>query len=135
MEAIVYKEKPSMSKFDPQFWEIGINPEIIDSFSQEDALWYETKEQQEQRYIKEDKKRKILPLIMEIIENDLTDMQKKCIIMHFLYDRTHDEVAQALGISRRVVSQHIFGIFRHGKRVGGGIEKIKKICQKKCITI
>jgi len=81
------------------------------------------------------KKGEILPVIMEIIENDLTDMQKNCIIMHFLYDRTHEEVAQALGISRRVVSQHISGIFRHGKRVGGGIEKIKKICQQKCITI
>jgi len=124
-----------MSSFDPRFWEIGVEPDVIDRFTENDAIWYETEEEQEQRYTKEDEKSKILPLIMEIIENDLTDMQKNCIIMHFLYDRTHEEVAQALGISRRVVSQHIFGIFRQGKRVGGGIEKIKKICQQKCITI
>ena len=124
-----------MSSFDPRFWEIGVEPDVIDRFTENDAIWYETEEEQEQRYTKEDEKSKISPLIMEIIENDLTDMQKNCIIMHFLYDRTHEEVAQALGISRRVVSQHIFGIFRQGKRVGGGIEKIKKICQQKCITI
>lgn len=124
-----------MSKFDPQFWEIGINPEAMDRFSQENAIWYETEEEQEQRYKKEDEKSKILPVIMEIIENDLTEMQKICIKMYFLHERTHEEVAQELGISRRVVSQHIFGIYRHGKRVGGGIEKIKKICQKRCISI
>jgi len=124
-----------MPKFDPHFWEIGVEPDVIDRFTENDAIWYETEEEQKQRYTKEDKKGEILPVIMEIIENDLTDMQKNCIIMHFLYDRTHEEVAQALGISRRVVSQHISGIFRHGKRVGGGIEKIKKICQQKCITI
>ena len=124
-----------MSKFDPQFWEIGVEPEIIESFSEKDALWHETEEEQEQRYNKEYKKSHILPVIMDIIENDLTDMQKVCIKMHFLHERTREEVAQTLGISRRVVTQHIYGIFRQGKRVGGGIEKIKKICQKRCITI
>jgi len=123
------------SKFDPNFWEICVESEIMNQFPEEKAMRYETSEEQEERYKKEDKKKQILPIILDIIENDLTDMQKLCIKMHFIHERSRDEVAQALGISRRVVTQHIFGIYRQGKRVGGGIEKIKKICQKRCITI
>jgi len=124
-----------MSKFDPQFWEIGVDSELLDRFSEQDAIWYETEEEQEERYRKEDKKLQLMPAIMEIIENELTDMQKTCIMLHFLHEKTRDEVANTLGISRRVVTQHIYGIRRQGKRVGGGIEKIKKICQKRCISI
>jgi len=124
-----------MSKFDPQFWEIGIEPELLDSFPEEKAIWHETEDEREQRYQKEDIKQQVLPVIIDIIENDLTDMQKNCIKMHFLHEKSRDEVADILGISRRVVTQHIYGIRRQGKRVGGGIEKIKKICQKRHITI
>jgi hypothetical protein len=40
-----------------------------------------------------------------------------------------------LGISRRVVAQHIYGIRRDGKRVGGGIKKIKRICEERGISL
>ena len=124
-----------MSKFDPQFWEIGVDSELLDRFSEQDAMWYETEEEREQRYQKEDKKLQIMPVIMEIIESELTDMQKTCIMLHFIHEKTRDEVASTLGISRRVVTQHIYGILRQGKRVGGGIAKIKKIFNQKSITI
>jgi DNA-directed RNA polymerase specialized sigma subunit len=124
-----------MSKFDPQFWEIGVEPDLLDRFSEQDAIWYETEDEREQRYQKEDRKFQILPVIMEIIENELTDMQKTCIKMHFINEKTREEVANSLGISRRVVTQHIYGIRRQGKRVGGGIEKIKKLCRQRCISI
>ena len=124
-----------MSKFDPQFWEIGVDSELLDRFTEQDAMWYETEEEREQRYQKEDKKLQIMPVIMEIIESELTDMQKTCIMLHFIHEKTRDEVANTLGISRRVVTQHIYGILRQGKRVGGGIEKIKKICNQKSISI
>jgi DNA-directed RNA polymerase specialized sigma24 family protein len=129
------RRKFSMSKFDPQFWEIGVEPDLLDRFSEQDAIWYETEDEREQRYQKEDKKFQILPVIMEIIENELTDMQKTCIKMHFIHEKTREEVANTLGISRRVVTQHIYGIRRQGKRVGGGIEKIKKLCRQRCISI
>ena len=61
-----------MPKFDPQFWEIMFLPEEMNDFSEEDAIWHETAEEREHRYQKEDKKRRITPLIMEIIENELT---------------------------------------------------------------
>ena len=124
-----------MSKFDPQFWEIMFAPDKLDKFSQESAIWCETEEERELRYQREDRDLKLTPLIMEIIEKDLTEMQRNCIKLHLLYERTREETAFALGISRRVVTQHIYGIRRRGKRVGGGIKKIKKVCQKRGISL
>ena len=124
-----------MSKFDTRFWEIVFAPDKLDKFSEEHAIWCETEEERELRYKREDTGRKITPLIMEIIEKDLTRMQRDCIKLHFLCQRTREDVACTLGISRRVVTQHIYGIHRHGKRVGGGIKKIRKICQKRGISL
>jgi DNA-directed RNA polymerase specialized sigma subunit len=123
-----------VSNFDPRFWEIIFAPDKLDKFSEENAIWRETEEERDLRYAKEDRNRKLNPLIMEIIERDLTEMQRNCIKLHFLCQRTREEVAYTLGISRRVVTQHIYGIRRHGKRVGGGIKKIRKICQKRGIS-
>ena len=33
------------------------------------------------------------------------------------------------------LSQHIYGISRRGKRIGGGIKKIRKICEKRGISL
>ena len=124
-----------MSRFDSRFWEIADAPDKLDRTPERDAIWYETEAERELRYQKEDRKRSIIPLIMEIIENDLTEMQRNCILLHLLRKRTREEVAYELGISRRVVSQHIYGIRRSGKRVGGGIKKIRKICKKRGISL
>ena len=84
-ESAMRKEKISVSKFDPRFWEIVFAPEKLNRFSEEHAIWRETEEEREFRYKREDKSCKITPLIMEIIENDLTDMQRNCIKLHFLW--------------------------------------------------
>ena len=124
-----------MSRFDPRFWEVVFAPDKLDKFSHEDAIWRETEEERQIRYKKEDKKSEVFPLIMEVIENDLTKMQRNCIKLHFLCRRTQEEIAYKLGISRRVVTQHIYGIRRNGKHVGGGIKKIRKICQRRGISL
>jgi DNA-directed RNA polymerase specialized sigma subunit len=131
----MWKERFSVSKLDPRFWEIVFAPDQMDKFSEQEAIWRETDEERQLRYEKEDRKHKVTPLIMEIIENDLTEMQRNCIKMHFLCQRTREEIAYTLGISRRVVTQHIYGIIRQGRRVGGGIKKIRKICEKRGISI
>ena len=51
----VYKERISVSKFDPRFWEVAVAPERLDKFSQEGAIWYETEAERRLRYEKEDK--------------------------------------------------------------------------------
>ena len=124
-----------MPRSDPRFWEIMFLLDQLDEFSEADAIWHETEEEREFRYEKEDSRRRIIPLIMDIMENDLTEMQRNCIELHFLRKRTRAEVAQALGISDRVVTQHIYGIRRRGKQIGGGIQKIRKLCEKRGISL
>ena len=124
-----------MPKSDPRFWETILLPDQLSEFSEADAIWSETEAERELRYEKEDSKRMIIPLIMDIIENDLTEMQRNCIELYFLRKRTQMEVAQTLGISQRVVTQHIYGIRRRGKRVGGGIKKIRKLCEERGISL
>ena len=131
----MWKERISVSKLDPRFWEIVFAPDQLDKFSEEDAIWCETEEERELRYEKEDKEREITPLIMEIVENDLTEMQRNCIKLHFLCKRTREEVAHTLGISRRVVTQHIHGISRRGRRIGGGVKKIRRMCKERGILL
>jgi predicted transcriptional regulator len=48
--------------------------------------------------------------------------------MHFGQGMTHDEIARTLGISQQVVSKHIFGVLREGRRVGGAIAKLRRLC-------
>jgi len=40
----------------------------------------------------------------------LTQKQCEVVILYFIYQKTQQEVAEVLGISHRVVSQHLFGI-------------------------
>ena len=73
--------------------------------------------------------------VREIIEQDLTPTQRRCVRLYFFEQKTQEEIAAILGISRRVVSQHLFGIRRAGKQIGGAINKIRKVCGKRGILL
>ena len=51
--------------------------------------------------------------------------------MYFQDKKTQVQIAEALGISQPVVSQHLTGKKRRGKKVGGALLKIKKNIHKK----
>ncbi len=124
-----------MPNFNPDFWEVPMEPDELDKFCNEDAHWYETDEVREYRYKKEIRRRNIFKSILGIIEKELTPTQCKCIRLYFFQQKTQQEISDILGISRRVVSQHIYGIRRNGKRIGGGINKIRKVCRKQGISM
>lgn len=124
-----------MPKYNAAFWELPMEPEELDKFCVEDMLWHETPAEKQHRYDKEEKLEAILPVLLEIIDNELTPIQRECIKLYFFHKKTQQEVAAILGISRRVVSQHIYGIQRNGKKVGGAINKIRKMCKKRGIDL
>ena len=68
---------------------------------------------------------------MELIGQALTEKQRQALVLYYLHQKTQEEVGQILGISRRVVSQHLFGSCRKGKQVGGAINKIRKLCHQR----
>lgn len=118
-----------MSKFNPDFWEVPVPPEYFDQLTTEDYLWYRAPadESTEARRVK---RQKVLKQIRQIIATELTRRQTQCVQLYFYEGKTQEEIGAILGISHRVVSQHLFGVTRNGKQVGGAINKIRKTCRK-----
>jgi RNA polymerase sigma factor (sigma-70 family) len=124
-----------MPNFFQQFREILLDNNELDKFPYECLFSYQSPEETQKQLQRESERKQILHFVLDVIESELTQMQRDCIKLYFLQEKTQTEVAEILGISRRVVSQHIYGICRDGKRVGGAIKKIRKVCKKRGICI
>ena len=118
-----------MSKFNPDFWEIPVPPEYFEQLTTEDALGYRPPAD-EYTAARRVKRQKVLEQIRQIIATELTRRQTECVQLYFYEGKTQEEIGSILGISHRVVSQHLFGVTRNGKQVGGAINKIRKRCRK-----
>ena len=121
-----------MPEFNPDFWEIPVPPEYFDQLTTEDYLWYRAPDDG-YTIARHLKRQAVLEQIHRIIANDLTHRQAECVQLYFYNGKTQEEIGYILGISRRVVSQHLFGITRNGKQIGGAINKIRKMCRKQGI--
>jgi len=64
-----------------------------------------------------------------IIESGLTSRQREVVQLYFFEGRTEAEIAQQLGIAQQVVSRHLFGALRSGRRVGGAMAKLRKLAE------
>ncbi|MCG9126012.1 sigma-70 family RNA polymerase sigma factor [Candidatus Poribacteria bacterium] len=118
-----------MSNFNPDFWEIPVPPEYFEQLTTEDHLWHQVSSD-EIKGTRNRKRKKVLQLLHQIITKELTPRQNDCVQLYFFEGKTQDEIGDQLGISRRVVSQHLFGVTRDGRKVGGAINKIRKVCRK-----
>ena len=118
-----------MPRFNPDFWEIPVPPEFFDQFTTEDYLWYRAPDD-EYMERRRAKRQAVLEQVRQIIAKELTKRQTECVHLYFYKGKTQEEIGDILGISRRVVSQHLFGVTRDGKQVGGAINKIRKVCRK-----
>ena len=121
--------------YNPDFWEIQVDPAGLEKYPNEAGVWFETDEDQETRYRWEDQVQDLTPRVLEVITGALTDKQREAVVLYFLHRKTQQEIAQILGVSRRVLSQHLFGISRNGKHVGGAVKKLRKRCTEQGIQI
>ena len=64
-----------------------------------------------------------------IIESGLTPRQREIVQAYFFEGRTEAEIAQQLGIAQQVVSRHLFGVLRAGRRVGGAMAKLRRLAE------
>ncbi len=119
--------------FNPDFWEVRLDPEDLERFSNEASIWFNQTE--EERPARPAPLETLLNPVMDIIHNGLTDKQRQVLLLYYMHQKTQEEVAEIMGISRRVVSQHLFGICRDGKRVGGAITKIRKLCTRQGLAL
>ncbi len=124
-----------MPRFNPDFWEILVPSTYFHQLCNEDQIQYESPEHRELQLERRAKKETVLAQIRDIIDEELTAIQRNCVMLYFFEGQTQERIASTLGISRRVVSQHLFGVKRKGKCVGGAINKIRKVCTKRGIWL
>lgn len=121
--------------YNPDFWEICLDPRDLDQYANESGIWYESPEERQERLLRDACREQVLQSIMTIIGEALTERQRQVLILYYLHQKTQEEVARIMGISRRVVSQHLFGIYRNGRRIDGAIKKIRKLCRQRGIVL
>ncbi len=124
-----------MAYFNPDFWEISFDFDKLTEFDSSRSLWYETKAERESRWMREDWQEQFMPRLMDIIESELTPKQRQAVILYFFGQKTQEEIGQIMGIPHQVVSQHIYGIRRNGKKIGGAMARIRKACKEEGIHL
>jgi RNA polymerase sigma factor (sigma-70 family) len=124
-----------VSVFNPDFWEVFVERTRLESFANEDALWHEyNMTHPEERARRARRTRDTLRLVNELIRSELTSRQRESVRLYYFSHLTEQQIAERLGIPQQVVSQHLHGIMRNGRRTGGAIPKLRKICKERGIT-
>ena len=114
------------------FVEISIDPVLLNNFSNEDGISayfnsYSTTEEFQE--LKND----LVKEVMNIIENHLTMKQREVMIMTYLEGKTQNEISIELGRHQTAIHKTLKGNIdygNNGKRYGGALKKIKKLCIK-----
>lgn len=122
-----------MSHYNPDFWEISVDPETLETMLIAPDFLEQLLLTPEDEQAAQDKaciKQEALEQIRVLIRTRLTPKQQQIVELYFYQDKTQQEIAQAMGLSQQVVSKHLFGVLRNGRRVGGAMAKLRKSAEK-----
>ena len=113
-------------RFNPDFWEVRVDQLILDQFPAEQNPHHETEEDARARSRRREWIARLMPLVLDIMEEVLTPRQREIVHLYFFKQMTEYDISKRLGISVPSVSQHLFGKSRGGKTIGGAIPKLRK---------
>jgi RNA polymerase sigma factor (sigma-70 family) len=122
-----------MTRYNPDFWEVSVDPEILESVLIAPDMIEQLLAAPEDEHAAQERERikgQALGLIRELIRTRLTPDQQRVIDLYFNQGKTQGEIAEELHISQQVVSKHLFGVLRAGRRVGGALRKLRKLCEQ-----
>ena len=120
--------------FNPDFWEVQVDHSDLEEISEERGIWFESLDDRLSRYDLEERHTELSHFVNHNLLGTLTRKQREAFLLYFKHGKTQQEISAILGMSRRVVSQHLFGICRNGKHVGGAIKKIRSLCHGRGVT-
>jgi len=114
------------------FVEISIDPVLLNNFANEDGMGayfnsYSTSEEFQKL------KLELYKEVLYIIDNQLTDRQKQVMYMTYLEGKTQNEISIMLGRHQTAIHKTLKGNIDYGndgKRYGGALKKIRKLCNK-----
>lgn len=112
------------------FIEISIDPSLLNNFSNEEGMsayldTYSTTEEFQNL------RNELLQEVMDIIENCLTSKQKEVMKMTYLEGKTQNEISIELKRHQTAIHKTLRGNIdygNNGKRYGGALKKIRKLC-------
>lgn len=112
-----------MPRRDHTFWEIPVDPDVLARFPSERA-------QGPRDEAKDRLRSDAVAQLLALIETRLTDRQREIVQAYFFRGLSEADIALELGIAQQVVSKHLYGALRTGRRVGGAIAKLRKLAEE-----
>jgi len=110
------------------FWELPVDPASLeglpDNTSSRDAPRSEAGERS---------RRGAVAVLGELVRTGLTANQRRLVELYFFEGRTQQEIAKELHVSQQAISRQLFGVLRKGRRVGGAIQRLRKLCAERGI--
>ena len=71
----------------------------------------------------------VYALLRQLVATGLTARQRRIVEMYFFEGWTQEAIADHLGIAQQVVGRQLFGSVRNGRRVGGAIARLRRLCE------
>jgi RNA polymerase sigma factor (sigma-70 family) len=110
----------ALPKHDPRFWEVPLDPQVLESLSEEPPS---VPDQESERKARQ--RADAVEQLRILIATRLTERQRQVVCMYFFQGLTQQEIASSLEIAQQVVSKHLFGVIRKGRRIGGAMAKLR----------
>jgi RNA polymerase sigma factor (sigma-70 family) len=109
---------------DRNFWELPFDPGDLDDLAGALSQTEDAAPDSEASRAR----RQVLLGLRELVASSLTDKQRALVELYFYEGLTQQEVAARLGISQQVVSRQLFGVVRKGRKIGGAIQRLRRLC-------
>jgi DNA-directed RNA polymerase specialized sigma subunit len=111
-----------MPGYDPRFWELPFDPAAMAGIPAPGTTDDDVRSVEGRRL-----RREVLAALGVVVRTRLTDRQREIVELYFFEGLSQPAVAERLGISQQAVSRHLFGVIRNGRRIGGAIQRLRKI--------
>ena len=105
------------------FWELPVDPASLEGLPDASPFPEAVRSNAVERA-----RREAIAVLGELIRTGLTQRQRRLVELYYFERRTQAEIARELGVSQQAVSRQLFGVLRRGRRVGGAIQRLRRLC-------
>jgi RNA polymerase sigma factor (sigma-70 family) len=105
------------------FWELPVDPASLEGFPEpwlsQDVIRSEAGERA---------RREAIAVLGELIRTGLTARQRRLVELYYFERKSQAEIGRELDVSQQAVSRQLFGVLRRGRRIGGAIQRLRRLC-------
>lgn len=116
-----------MPGYDPRFWELPFDPGDLEDLPEVWSVPAEVERSPSAARARAE----VLSELARLVHSSLTENQRRIVQLHFYEGKTQVEIAEQLGISQQAVSRQLFGVIRNGRRIGGAVNRLRKIAKER----